>query len=137
MSSWLIPETKAILSRTPPGVFTPAASDAFTLIALTHFDPFETRVIRAITRILQTSEDDARMMLQERPPFKVRDRLTYAEAINGQFELVCCNAISIFIPDEIFQNASQTYLEALYRTTLQSAEFQTTRVQIGKRPNNC
>ena len=52
----------------------------------------------------------------------------------GQFELICCDAISIFIADEVASGARKGYLADLYGSLLRSQEFAETTLRIESLP---
>jgi len=135
MSSWLDTETKALLQKSPPDKLAPPDTAGFTLVVLSIYGHNNTHVVRAIKRILGTSEDAASRLLTRPLPFAVKAGLSYADASLGQFELISSDAISVLLNDEVFNEGAQEYLDQLYATLLQSSEFEIVAVRIQSIPS--
>ena len=56
--------------------------------------------------------------------------LTEPDAILGQFELICADAISVFLTDNVAKYGSSEYLASLYSALLKSDEFHETRIRV-------
>ena len=53
----------------------------------------------------------------------------------GQFELICCDSISVFLRTEVVASAEPWYLTQLYRQFRQSPEFESIPITIVSVPN--
>ena len=62
--------------------------------------------------------------------------LSFTEALNAQFELVCHNAVSIFLRDEVVSSATKEYLNELYSSVQSSSEFENVTVRISSIPDS-
>ena len=136
MSSWLDTETKALLQKTPPNKQAPPDTGAFTLVLLSILRNDEQRLARAVERIRPGSREDARFRLQDDLPTPIKGGLTHADALLGQFELISCDAISVFVTDDVVADATPKYLANLYESLLQSDEFAETLVRIEELPDD-
>ena len=136
MKSWLDTETKAFLEKSPPNKLAPPDTVAFTLLLLSIWRRDERRLTRACERIQLESGESARLRLQDDLPLSIKNGLTHADALLGQFELISCDAISIFLTDEVVNGASQKYLHDLYQSLRRSDEFAKTSVRIENLPNS-
>ncbi len=134
MSSWFDTETKALLRETPPTKLAPSDTVAFTLVALTIRDRHSRRVVRAVERILDIPDEDALRLVARPLPFPVKRGLSHADAAFGQFELISCDAISVILTDEVFDEATPEYLSELYEQLLQSPQFEVVLVHIDSIP---
>ena len=56
--------------------------------------------------------------------------LTEADALLDQFELICCDALSVFISDDVIKNGTSEYLIDLCNNLLCSDEFSETNVVV-------
>jgi hypothetical protein len=56
--------------------------------------------------------------------------LTEEEALWGQFELICCDAIGIFLRSEVIEQNDRYYLWPLYKRIIESSEFKPATVNI-------
>ena len=135
MSSWLDTETKALLQKSPPEKLAPPDTAGYTLVVLSIYGDDNSRVLRAIKRILRTPQDAACRSLMGPLPIVVETGLSHADALLGQFELISSNAISVFVDDEVFNNASPEYLEGLYAQLLQSPEFEIVSLRLESIPS--
>ena len=136
MESWLDTETKALLQKSPPKKLAPPDTDAFSLVLLSIYRHDIKREIRAVQRIVQTSHVEARRLLGQPLPVRITEGLTHNDALLGQFELISCNSVSVFIEDVVVNGASQDYLDTLYRQLLSSDEFQEVAVRVVSLPEN-
>jgi hypothetical protein len=135
--SWLDTETKAALQKVPPEKLAPATTDTFAVVVLSRSSSADqSRRIRAFDRILRTSLSDAESQTRRSPPFVVKRELTLADAMLAQFELICCDIISIFLSDDVVSNAEPEYLALLYRSVAHADEFQTVSVSVVSIPDN-
>jgi len=67
-------------------------------------------------------------------PAIINPGMTEGEALFGQFELICGDAISVFIRSEVLSAQPDDYLDALYAKILQSPEFQPVKIEVVKIP---
>ena len=65
----------------------------------------------------------------------VTSGLSLGDAMLGQFELVCCDSVSVFLRDEIVSSAEQEYLTQLYQQFPESPEFQSVTVTVVSLPD--
>ena len=136
MSSWLDTETKAFLEKSPPNKLASPDTVGFTLLLLSIWRHDQRRLVRAFERIRLDSAESMRLRLQDDLPLPIKNGLTHADALLGQFELISCDAISVFLTDEVVTGASQKYLDSLYQSLRQSDEFAETSVRIENLPNS-
>jgi hypothetical protein len=128
MSTWLDTETKALLQRVPPEKCAPPDTCTFTLVLLRRgWD--RVRMARYLTRIPGLSKERA-ATLALRPGVPVASSLSLADALLGQFELICCDSSSIFLRDEVVSSAAREYLSQLYSQFQQSREFEKVIVTV-------
>jgi len=128
-SPWLDTETKAMLHPAPPD--RPAALDmaGFTLVLLTKgLEP--DRLARALRRIWRDPERSAAPVLLGACPIVLRSGLALDEAIVGQFELICCDSIAVFLQDGVAAGEDTRYLRELYSQLRRSPEFQPVFITI-------
>ena len=136
MESWLDTETRALLQKLPPKKLARPDTAAYSLVLLSIYHHNIEREIRAVQRILQTSQAAARRLLGQPFPVRITEGLTHNDALLGQFELISCDCVSVFIEDDVVNEASPNYLVTLYRQLLSSDEFQEVAVRIVSLPEN-
>jgi len=122
-SPWLDAETKAILQSVPPEECVALGVSGFTLVLLERGFQVD-RLVRAFQRIHLDPERAVNSLLFAPCPTVVRSGLTLDQAIVGQFELVCCDCVSVFLRDEIAAEGTAEYLRSLYSRLRASPEFQ-------------
>jgi len=107
--NWLDTETKGILQKEIEPKLAPPKAAEFGLVLLQKGADYQ-RLIRAICRTNECSEVEAVTLARSPVPVNVNPGLTQAEAIFGQFELICCDSISAFIRSEVLleQNSTAT-----------------------------
>jgi len=89
------------------------------------------RLIRALQRTNKCTEHEATNLACSRLPYVVNHGLTEAEALYGQFELICCDSISAFIRSQVLSGQNdKSYLETLLQQILASPEFRPTQIEI-------
>lgn len=136
-SSWLDAETKATLQQVPPQKFAPATLDTYSAVVLSCGADYDhLRRVRAFDRILRTSWIDAEFQTTRRPPFIVKRELTPAGAMLAQFELICCDVVSVFISDAVMSSADPTYLSELYGALARADEFEEVGVRVVSIPRH-
>ena len=134
MSKWLDTETKAMLQQSPPGKCAPADIGEFTLVLLKRGRDLD-RLLRALRRIPGLSRAKAVETAARMCPVPIASGLSLADAMLGQFELVCCDAVSVFLRDDVVVSAEYSYLGELYRQFQKSPEFETVKVKVTSVPN--
>lgn len=132
---WPTAETEAILQPTPPQKATEVAASGFTLVLLEKGLACD-RLVRAIDRIWNEPERPIDSVLQSPCPVVIRSGLTLDAAIVGQFELISCDCVSVFLRDEIVADGSADYLRNLYCELRRSPEFQPVYVTVGFIPDS-
>lgn len=90
----------------------------------------------ALEKVCQDSTWLALEKLAAKHPFVVQTGLSHTDALIGQFELICCDIVSVFIPDEVIENAKPEYLQKLFASLLKSDEFSPTWLNIVSLPDN-
>jgi len=127
-NEWLDLETKTQLARNPPDKLAPATIGGYTLVLLERGkDRWR------VADILAALCDD-KATLSKQCPLVVRTGLSYDKALEGQFELICCDSISVFIDDDVFLGASADYLLELFAKLRASPEFQLVSIQLESVP---
>lgn len=126
---WLDPQTLAMLQEEPPEKIAPAAMPDYTLVML-EAGRDRQRMVRALRRINNCSESEARTLLGRSMPVVVNADLSYTDATLGQFELVCCDAFSVIIPSEVVAGAGPSYLRDLLAKLRRSDEFQQVTLRL-------
>ena len=134
MSSWLDTETKELLQHVPPERLAPPEPKSFALVAL-NTGADRPRLVRAVQRIRRCTQHEAERILDLPLPRTVATGLSYEDASIGQFELVCCDCVSVLLHDEIAQGGDPDYLRQLYAQVRQSSEFEEVGVEIRSVPS--
>ena len=134
--NWLDTETKALLQRLPPEKLAPPDTATFALILLAVEGHDHNAVARAVQRVAKASGDGVERLLSGRLPICVKKGLSYPDVQIGQFELICCDAVSVIIADEVVANASADYLANLYATLRKSDEFASVTARIDSVPDS-
>jgi hypothetical protein len=131
--NWLDTQTQEILqkARKPKPVVAKAGEFALLLIAKGNDEP---RLLRAIRRVNDCNEAKCVDIAAFPPPVIVDAGLTESEALFGQFELVCCDAVSAFVRSEIVQQNGIGYLDALCRSIANSPEFRRVPLRVNLVP---
>jgi hypothetical protein len=122
-SPWVDTATKAILQSPPPMKYTESGTLGFTLVLLKRGLDRD-RLARALERICREPERPITGLLDGSCPAVVLSGLTLDEAVLGQFELICCDCVSVFLRDEIVAQDDSHYLSPLYSQLRSSPEFQ-------------
>ena len=136
MTAWLDTETKALLQHSPPEKLAPSDTATFGLVLLAIQGQEQERLTKAVGRIVGSSPDEARAILDRLMPMTLKHGLSQEDALLGQFELISCDAVSVFVADEVIAEATQNYLADLYGLLLQSQEFQSISIRIEHIPLN-
>jgi len=128
--NWLDTETKAILQKENQQKWAPPRAAEFALVMIRKGTD-DDRLVRAIRRINDCSESEAIELSRLPTPVTINPGLNEAEALFGQFELICCDAVAAFIRSEVLlEQAEQAYLHSLFQRVSQSPEFKPTRIDI-------
>ncbi len=132
---WLDTETKAYLQQSPPSKLAPSTIGSFSLVVLRR-DPLpdRRRQAQAFERVLEGPSKDGALFTTARVPFVLKRGLILSDAMLGQFELICCDIVSVFLADEVALSADPKYLADLYRDLLASDEFAMVTVSVTALP---
>lgn len=123
-----------MLQREPPDKLAPAKLPDYSVVMLEAGADRE-RMVRAMRRINDCSELEARTLLDGRLPRVISPDLSYHMAGLAQFELVCCDAVSVVIPSEVIVAAEPAYLRNLFAKLRQSDEFQGVTLRLESLPS--
>ena len=134
MTAWLDTETRAMLQAAPPKKLAPPDTATFTLVLLAVPERGQTRLLKAVEHATECSPEGALRVLGRKPPLPLKSGLSHEGALLGQFELVCCDAVSVFLADDVPTYAPRGYLPDLYKQLLQSPEFETVSVLVESIP---
>ncbi len=134
--TWLDTETKAILHRSPPAKRAPSDTTAFALVLLAAPRGNTERLAAAVERIRGGTRDDALRVLRRRLPTPVKRSLSYEDALLGQFDLIACDAVSVFLSDDVVRCGSKSYLAELFADLCESPEFRTVTIRIESMPGD-
>jgi hypothetical protein len=125
-ADWLDTETKALLQRSPPEKLAPPDTRTFAIVLL------EVAVQQGVARV---SEDEPKR-IRGPLPVCVKKGLSYSDAQIGQFELICRDAASVIIADEVVAKAPADYLADLYAKLRKIDEFELVTVRIDFVPDS-
>jgi hypothetical protein len=129
-NDWLDTQTKAQLAACPPEKLAPPTVAGYSLVLLER-GPDRRRVDGTLQRLIGDSSFAPR-----RCPFVIQRALALTDALQGQFELICADSVSVFIADEVVQNATKQYLYELFQSFCLSPEFQQVRIHVESVPQN-
>ena len=127
--NWLDTETKSILQKAHEPKSAPPKAAEFALVLLRKGTDRQ-RLVRAICRINECSEADVSALSRLPVPLPISFDLDETEAVYGQFELICCDAVGAFFRSEVLLEQTGAYLQSLYRQVLKSPEFKPTRIDV-------
>ncbi len=134
MCEWLDTETKAILQQVPPRKCAPPdTADTFTLVLLQVSNEL-IRTTHTLAKVPGVSLEKADLLVSQPCPVPIARGMSIAEAILGQFELICSDCISVFLRDEILSYASQDELRRICSPFWSSHEFASIPVKINLIP---
>ena len=133
--AWLDPKTQEILQPEPPRKIAPPTLPDYSLILLKAGGGQE-RTVRAVRRVNDCPDSDAREFLARRLPLLINPDLSYPDALLGQFEFVCCDAIAVFLASEVVTGAEPSYMKELFAALRQSDEFRDVSVSLEDVPKN-
>jgi hypothetical protein len=134
-SKWLDTETKAILQPAPPDKLAPPDTGVFTLVLLRTGNDLNW-VIRALMRLPGMRQERAMFLASQPCSLPVARSLSLADAMLGQFELICCDSISVFLKDEIAFPGDREYLSQLFQQVESSPEFESVTVTLRSLPDS-
>ncbi len=136
MNTWLDTETRALLQRTPPDKLAPPDTATFALVLLAVQRERLERLVKAVERVRGATRDEALNVLALPLPTPIKRQLSYEDALLGQFELIACDAVSVFVADEVVSDAPESYLAELYAAVRHSPEFEPVSLRIESLPVN-
>ncbi len=129
-ANWLDTQTEAELRKCPPGKLAPPDVDGYSLVLLER-GPDRRRVDEAVASLA-----DGQANVAGECPLIVRQNLSLADALVGQFKLICTDSISIFLDDEVMLHGEPAYLHRLFQIVRESDEFATVTVQLRGVPDD-
>jgi len=132
--NWLDVQTKELLQKVQDEKLAPPKTAEFALVLLRKGSDFN-RLVHAIAQINKCGESDATSLARRKTPLVINPDLTEEQALWGQFELICCDAIGIFLRSEVLEQNGRDYLEALFRQVMASDEFKLCSVRVIDVPN--
>src|SRR4051812_20831551 len=126
-------ETKPVLQRqNEPPLAPPKVAEFALVLGTTGVD--RERLIRAVCRINDCRRSAAIALLDQPSPVTINLDLTEEEASLGQFELVCCEAISAVVRSEVAAAADRVYPGELLEKISHSPEFQPMTIRLDDVP---
>jgi hypothetical protein len=131
--NWLDTQTKELLQKVRDEKLAPPKTAEFALILLRKGQDHQ-RLVEAIVQINKCSKSEAVVLARRETPVTINPDLTEDEALWGQFELICCDAISIFLRSEVVEQNDRGYLWPLFKKVLESSEFKPATVSIERVP---
>ena len=131
--NWLDPQTKEILQKAIEPKLSPPKVAEFALV-LVRKGADHGRLVRAICRINDCDEAKAAKLAGQGTPLRVNSDLSEKDAHWGQLELICCDAISIFIRSQVLDRMELADFQELLQRTSQSTEFRPATVTISEIP---
>lgn len=131
--NWLDTETKAILQKASEPKLAPSRAAEFALVLVKKGSDRQ-RLVRAISRINECSELKAAELADRTVPVTINFDLSEEDAVYGQFELISCDAIGVFVRSEVLGQSEKGYIQALFGKILQSPEFKPVKVKVVEVP---
>lgn len=131
--NWLDTQTKELLQRVPDDKLAPPKTAEFALVLLRKGQDQE-RLVDVICQINKCGKSDATALVRRETPVVINLDLTEEDALWGQFELICADAISVFLRSEVVAQNDRSYLWPLFQKILQSSEFKPATVSISAVP---
>ena len=132
-ADWLDTETKALLQRSPPEKLAPPDTRTFALVLLGFAVQNDHASSSFATHCIDLEK--AGRLLSGPSPVCVKKGLSYSDAQIGQFELICRDAASVIIADEVVAEAPADYLADLYAKLRKIDEFELVTVRIDSVPD--
>ena len=100
MSDWLDTETKAMLLAEVPDKLAPPEVAGFSLVLL-EMGGDRVRVLRTLPTLGPLLPGVSQRILAGTCPLILCKELSLEAAMLGQFELICCDAVAVFLRDEV------------------------------------
>ena len=135
LSPWLDTETRAMLQQAPPEKYAPSDTDTFTLVLLRKGKNLR-RLSQALGTLPGLSSEIAENLAASSCPLPVARGLSHYDALLGQFELVCCDSVSVFLRDGVVWSAKGDYLARLYPQFELSPEFEDVSINVHSIPHS-
>lgn len=133
MMNWLDTQTKELLQKARNEKPAPSKTAEFALVLLRKGLDHQ-RLIDALREIRKCSDSEAVRLAAQPAPITIHPDLTEEEALWGQFELICCDAVSIYLRSEVIEQNDSSYLLPLFKKILESSEFKPATVTITQVP---
>ncbi len=127
--NWLDTQTKGILQKEHETKLAPSKTAEFALVLIQR-GVDRKRLVRAICRINECGESEADELSHHPLPVAINTDLSQGDALWGQFELICCNTIGVFVRSEVVEQSDGRYIQSLFQTVLHSPEFKPVRVRV-------
>jgi hypothetical protein len=134
MSAWFDTETKALMAPNPPETLAPPHAAGFSLVMLEAGGDFR-RMATALARVRTFTAGTIRTVLARPCPNILCHSISHADALLGQFEMVCCDAVVVFIADGVIRTTRDGYLTELYAWLRESHEFEKLPVEVRAVPD--
>jgi hypothetical protein len=131
--NWLDTQTKELLQKVPDERPAPPKTGEFALVLIRQGQDRQ-RLEDAFIEINKCSKSAAAMLADGVMPVTINLDLTEEEALWGQFELICCDAISVFLRSEVVAQNDRFYLWPLFKKVLESPEFKPVAVNVARVP---
>jgi hypothetical protein len=127
--NWLDTQTRELLQKVHDDKLAPPKTSEFALILLRKGQDHQ-RLLDAIIQINKCGESEAVVLAKQETPVIINPDLAEEEALWGQFELICCDTISIFLRSEVMEHNDKSYLGPLFKKVLNSSEFKPAMISI-------
>jgi len=131
--NWLDTQTKELLQKARNEKPAPSKTAEFALVLLRKGLDHQ-RLVDSLREIRKCSDSEAVRLAARPAPFTIHPDLTEEEALWGQFELICCDAVSIYLRSEVIEQNDSSYLLPLFKKILESSEFKPATVTITQVP---
>ena len=132
--TWLDAQTRSLLQERPPPRGPATAAGEFSIVLLAR-GPDPARMEHAAGVVAGDDYIRAQMVESDPLPLVCCAGLTLEDAMLAQFELVCCDAVAVFVRDEVVHGAEREYLDEIYLRVRASDEFAPQRVHLGAVPD--
>jgi len=133
--NWLDTQTQELLQRDRHLKLAPPKTSEFGLLLLQRGMDYS-RLLRAICLINNCSQSQAAALARQSLPVTINSDINYEDALLGQFELICCDAISAFISSEVLEEGDRNYQRSLLDKVIQSPEFKAVSVTVVEIPKS-
>lgn len=112
--TWLDTETKAMLQPSPPEKQAPPDTATFGLVLLALQNEGGPGLAETVERIRQCPREEAARILAQPLPVVLKRGLSLEDALIGQFELIACDAVSVFLADDVLEEASRSLASGFF-----------------------